>query len=496
MIDCDAVEVEAGKFEDTKRLRVLLVAPLQADANVQNWGAPSLGLMRIDSYVKKRVKNVEIEIFDPQIDFYDPLKKFAETTIHIIGISILHYTLTETLDFIHQWRKIHPESLIVVGGNEASANYQDIFDKSPCDIAVLIEGEEVMLKIILWQQGKLKLEAVPGIVYRRYAEMVDEDKFWDFWKDVNFADYRYPAYWQETAKLFEQPNWEEVCCIRLTPSNYCKRKCTFCSLNFVHNICCNQNAKPVALKGWQIMELIDKIKVQVPKTRTIYFCNDDIFYPNRQYFEDFVELYEKSGYDYRIIVQTSSYCLKEADFPLLKRIGCVHISVGVENASERLRKSMKKPQDSEKIEMIVDWSHQYGIKVYYLIILIPPESTLEELWLNIRTIRRWMAAGVGISIMPVIYAYRGMPLFEDNRYQIMYRTKLIGATGVMYNDPYCVLPNDPVVRELTLEFIQREWDYVNKRYEERENKLKFKGGTSEFLLDLLEELLLKYEEKI
>jgi len=64
---------------------------------------------------------------------------------------------------------------------------------------------------------------------------------------------------------------------------------------------------------------------------------------------------------------------------------------------------------------------------------------------------------------------------------------------VMYNDPYCVLPNDPVVRELTLEFIQREWDYVNKRYEERENKLKFKGGTSEFLLDLLEELLLKYD---
>ena len=475
-------------------MKILFVAPLDNEGNIHNWGAPSLAIVRIVSYLKHHLQDNDIEylIYENQIDDFDPIEKWQNDKIELCGISTLHYTNVATFEFVQRWRKTHPESFIFIGGNEAGANYQDIFDKCPIDAAVTAEGEDTTLDLIKWKFGEKKFEEINGIVYRKYAKPITEDKFWEYWRYVDFSQFRYPKFWEKTAALFDHPNYAEIYCIRLTPSSHCQRSCTFCSLNFVRNIACGRSTPPVSLQGWQIMQLIHNIKQQLPDTRTLYFCGDDIFYPNRRYFEDFVELYEKSGYDYRILVQTSSYSLQENDFRLLQRIGCVHISVGVENVSKSVQRSLKKPQDMEKIERIIELSKQYGIKIYYLIILIPPASTMEDLRLNYETITRWIDQGVGISIMPVIYAYRGMPLFEDNHYQIQYQTKQIADTKQIYNDPYYVLPNDPKVRALTLEFIEREWDYVNKAYEDKDNKLKFKGGTAPLLLKLLGELLEKY----
>lgn len=475
-------------------MKILFVAPLQKDANVQNWGAPSLALIRIISYLKANLKdrNIEYFIYDQQIDNYDPFARWEKDLVEFLGISTLHYTNIQTFDFIRRWREIHPETFIVAGGNEASANYQDLFDKCSLDAVALVEGEQVMLDLVRWKLSQKKLEDISGIIYRRYAEPVTEEKFWDYWKDVDFSEFQYPKYWAQTAALFEKPNYEEVYCIRLTPSSHCQRNCTFCSLSLVRNYACGKNIKPVALRGWQIMELVHKIKRQLPQTRTLYFCNDDIFYPHRKYFEEFIDLYAQSGYDYRILVQTSSYSLRETDFPNLKRINCQHITVGVESASARIQKSLCKPQDMEKIEQTIEWSQKYGIPIYYLIILIPPESTMEDLVINYETISHWQKQGVGISIMPVVYAYRGMPLFEDSRYQILYKPKEIPGTRRIYNDPYCVLPNDPIIRKLTLEFLEREQEFVDQVYQDKDNKLKFKGGTSGALLRLLRELIEKY----
>lgn len=476
-------------------MKILFVAPLDDQANIHNWGAPSLAFVRIVSYLKYHLKDKDIEyiIYDPQIDDYDVHERFKNDTIDIVGMSLLHYTIINTFEFVHKWKKQHPESFVVVGGNEASANYQDIFDKCPVDAAILLEGEIAMLNLVKWKIGEYKLEDIKGIVYRSYAEPLSDDLFWTFWEHVDFRDFRYPDFWQATADLFEHPNWEEIYCIRLTPSSHCLRKCTFCSLSHVRRASCSGNIKPASLRGEHIMALVHRIHKQLPQVRSIYLCNDDIFYPNRQYFENFVELYEKSSYNYRFIVQTSSYAIKETDFELLKRIGCQHISIGVESASLKIQKSLNKPQDMDKIERLIDMANKYDIRMYYLIILMPPESTLEDLWINYDVLNNWIERGVGLSIMAQVYVYRGMPLYEDVRYNFLYQEKKVPGTNLIYKDPYCVLPNDPIARELTKEFIEREWDYVNKAYEKLDNKLQFKGGTSKILLELLGELLFKYD---
>jgi len=474
-------------------MKVLFCSPLSQEAGILNWGAPSLGIIRIADYIKHYLPRIKLLFFDPQIDSFDPVKRWPDERIDIVGISLLHYTLLNTLEFINQWKKAHPESLIVIGGNEAAANYQDIFDKSPADIAVLAEGEETFLDIIKWRKGEKKLEDIPGIVYRKYAKPINDTALWNYWSKVDFSQYRYRDYWHQIASLYQSPPYEKINYVRLITTSHCQRHCTFCSLAFVRNIACGQFVKPASLKGWQIMELVHKIHEQLPDVRTLYFCSDDVFYPKKDDFLDFIELYKKSSYNYRILIQTSSYSIQEEDFLKLKEINCQHITVGIENCSIKIRESLGKYQDQGKIEKIIEWGKKYGIQIYYLIILIPPESTMEDLRENYETITNWIKQGVQISVEPVIYVYRGTSLYEDDRYEFLYDKKKIKGTSLYLKDPLYILPKDPIVKKLTLEFKRMEKGYIDEEFENLPHGHKFKGETAPILIQLLGELLKKYE---
>jgi sulfatase maturation enzyme AslB (radical SAM superfamily) len=247
--------------------------------------------------------------------------------------------------------------------------------------------------------------------------------------------------------------------------------------------------KPSYLSGEQIMALIDKVHDQLPGVRTIYFCTDDVYYPNKQAFLDFIEIYKKSGYDYRILIQTSTYSIKEEDFPLLKSINCQHITLGFENCNEAVRKSLRKPQSQEKMEKIIKWGKEYGIQIYTLIMLMPPEVTMEALVENYLTISRWvLEEGVQISVEPVVYPYRGTQIFEQG-YEFNCVTK--ENSGVKYRDAKWIYPKNADVRELCEEFIEKRDSFVDEYFKGLPNQHRFKGQTGVALVSLLGKLLEK-----
>jgi radical SAM superfamily enzyme YgiQ (UPF0313 family) len=470
-------------------MRVLLSGPIQKDAEVQNWGAPCLGIIKIAEYTKHYFgEKVEVLLYDSQIDKFDPIEKWRGIQIDVLGVSLLHYTLFDTLVFLKKFKEIHPEVLIVIGGNEAGANYQDVFEKSATSFVVTAEGEEPFVDIILWKLGEKKLEDINGIIYRKYAKPITNQDLWNSWENVNFFDYRYPDYWKQIADLYKEPDYEKIKYVRLMTVSHCQRGCTFCSLPMVRTTACGQRVDPVALTGEQIMCLVDKVHTQLPETRTIYYCTDDVYYPNRQPFLDFIELYKQSGYDYRILIQTSTFSIQEEDFPSLKEINCQHITVGFENCSSFLRKEFRKAQKIEKMEKIIEWGKEYGISIYILIILIPPKATLADLITNYETISRWVEAGVQVSVEPVVFPYRGSPIFEFG-HEICYET--LKEEGIEYRDAKCMLPDDPDIRDLCLELLDKRGSFVDDYFKNLPHKHRFKGSTAIALISLLGQLLRK-----
>jgi hypothetical protein len=470
-------------------MKILLSGPIQEDAEIQNWGAPCLGVIRISEFIRNYIPGVEVVVYDSQIDNFDPIEKWKEEKIDVLGVSLLHYTLFDTLVFLKQWKALHPETLIVVGGNEAGANYQDIFDKSPTDIAVTAEGEETFADIIRWKLGEKKLEDIDGIIFRKYAKPITNDALWKSWEKVDFSRYRYPEYWKQIASLYKEPNYEVINYIRLMTISHCQRSCSFCSLSTVRNIACGKKVKPAVLSGCQIMKMIDKVHFQLPEVRTIYFCTDDVYYPTRQPFIDFIELYKLSGYDYRVLIQTSTFSLREEDFPMLKSINCQHITIGFENCSSKVRDSLCKHQQQEKMEQIIQWGKKYGIQIYILIILMPPEAMIDDLKINYETISRWtMQEGVQVSVEPVMYPYRGAPIFEQGG-DFHYETRK--KEGVEYKDAKFIFPSDPETKALCKELLEKRDSFIEQYLKDSASGHRHKGNTGVAIVSLLGELLKK-----
>ncbi len=489
------------KHERTETMRILLCSPLDKGlGNVQNWGAPSLAIMRLTGYLRKYEPGHEIETYDPNIDKWNPHEAFRGMPVDILGISVMHFTLIETIGFIHQWKKEHPESLIICGGIEVSGNSQQILDNAPVDILVLGEGEEPLRGIVQWREGKRTLDQIPGIIWRKYSKPSTDHEYAVSWNAIDFSTGRYEEYWASSKMQYPDSHWPEmerrIKHVRLLNSSLCCKRCTYCSLRLAQQNNQGKVVTPATLKGEQIYGLVRRVIHQVPDVGCIYFVTDDVFFPRKDNFHDFIKRYtEWMGYDQkprgiRFMIQTSVSSLEETDFLALKSINTWRITLGVENCSRRIRESLCKYQDDEKIERIIGWAKQYGIDLYMLFMLFPPESTLTDLWINYHGIKRYADMGVNVSVEPCIYAYRGTPIF-DQLYDIHYELYQVPGTSIQIKDAKWILPRDETVRRLMFEFKTVEDHYVNMQMPEIKHRTK--GQTGILLVQLLGELLEKYD---
>lgn len=476
-------------------LKILLVAPLQEDAHIQNFSAPPAGLYRIKFFAEQvdYTEPIHISIFDRVVDDYDPIEKYKDEKIDILGVSVLHYTLVNTISFITKWKKLHPESLIICGNFEAFENSQELLDKCPVDIIVLGEGEITFVNIIRWKLRQVSLEDIDGIIFRKYQKNIDEEDYSNFYSTLDFSKMRYSDYWDKLARLYENPDYDKINTIRLHPLNFCNLNCRFCSISNTRKLVCGKNVKPSMLSGKDIFSLVDRAAKQLPELKTVYFSDDNsLFY--KENFKEFAELYKEAGYTFRILIQTHSAWLDEDIFKILKDIGCVHITVGVENASSRIRKILGKSQSDEHIEQIIEWGKKYNIHIYYLIILIPPESTIEDLRINRDKIKEWIDSGIEVSIEPTIMVYKNTKYWNDD-FECNYVIKKIPDTEYTIKHPLWLIPKDLLVKKIAIELMEQKDNYINEYFKSLPTGHMFKGSTSIAYWELLDKLLKKYDVK-
>ncbi|CAA6605831.1 conserved hypothetical protein [Rhodospirillaceae bacterium LM-1] len=121
-----------------------------------------LGILYLSSYIKKfapvsRVSLIDyasmLPEFGPKENLYITIKRLAQNSVEgepdIIGVSML---FTAALPFfketVRAMREIYPRSLIVVGGNHATARTDRLLDIPEVDLVVRGEGEIALAKII------------------------------------------------------------------------------------------------------------------------------------------------------------------------------------------------------------------------------------------------------------------------------------------------------------------------------------------------------------
>ena len=459
--------------------KVLLIAPLTEQySGIRNYGVPPIGVHRLASFLNAHGQDVTV--YDSNIHG-DITPYIHKQKWDIIGISILNDTLALSLEMFIRLEKECPESLLISGNAEAICNYSDILDNCNCNIIILGEGEYPMLDIC----NDVPLHQIKGIIFRNRGVEITNDILWDYYKDMDFSKMGWDKYNKLNEQFFANDPNLKPSMVRLVTSSHCNFGCSFCSLTGLHEFSCGRKVKPAYLSGDQIDILLTRIKKQLPETTYVYFVEDSVIV-NRSRVPDFCSALKKHP-EFKYLVQTET---NKIDRDILKQFSdsqIIHVTYGIENGSENVRRHMGKIQNSEKIENIIEWHKEFGIRCYYLIILFDPNSTIEDLIINCEILEKWLSKGISISVEPFMMPYRLSKVFSQD-FEFDYKFNTL-SNGRVLKHPYIIYPANPEVREIMEEFKKRIPIYFQKFEKESGHTHKSKDHTGFIHYCILKDLL-------
>lgn len=448
---------------------ILLITPSnKLHTERQNWSSPHLGIWRIAGWLEKHGHSsvVHDAILDDEL---------PEGEFDIIGFSLTHDTLPDDISLMRKISQKHEEAYIVVGGCEASTNYQHIFEHVPkLDYAVIGEGEKAMLYLadsFNWHYRKLGGVPLPGSISRTYTDITLSD-FTAYNFALPFGKMRYQGHWKIVKELKPDVTERELYCVRLNTSTFCNKACKFCSITHTHKMASGHTCKPITMTGEDTKELVRKIVSEIPETRSIYF-NDDSFTTDPRKAEEFFDNPPKLDYHIQARVdEVDRYKLA-----YMSDGGCRRISFGVENCSPHVLKDIGKGTSTEQTDQVLMDCETSGISPIVLIMLFCPTSTIEDMVLNYNQLKEWENRGITLSIMSYIRPYHGSWYLNSGLHEILWER----VGGI--KRPRALLPDDPDVRKLWYEFEKR------LSVLEREIPFHWKGHISSIMLEVLGDLL-------
>ena len=477
---------------------VLLLAPLSDRySGVGNYGAPALGVYRVAANV--RAAGMRADVWDcnvgPEIPRCETPTKLVEAFMaHLeaqfrpgeydwIGFSILNDTLPLSLGLANLVKKKYPRARMVAGNAEATLNYQDVLDKAPFDCVLVGEADASLPRLLAGDDPT----GIPGCIWFTRGNRMTPAEFNASYEAVKWAEIPYRDYALKTAALYgltdfvrtwiddrrlmarEETGKNDVeykhalrklqscCTVRLSTMDHCPLSCTYCSTSQINNFATGKFANASFMKIGDVAATFLRIKREVPWTLAIYDDSDETFLGTRRGLEYAAMLAKiKPEMDaglptggFRYLVQTRTNEMTEDLVNALADAGVEHLSFGVENASAYVRDSLRKRQDDKKIVDLIGWCRKRGVTCYYLMILFPPETRIEDLETNVRVVGEWIRLGARVSVEPYLMPYRGAPLMDDPRYtyaHVAYDVPFSGPPTKRLKWPTLVWPRDPDVR--------------------------------------------------
>lgn len=155
------------KTEHPRRLRVLLSA-LNLEHNYALALAYLKGYARLDPVIAERVAFTRLEL-PVTLHTVETAARLAARRPHVIGFSCNLWNIKRTLKVTALLRRLLPEVVIVLGGQEVTNSSTDYLALHPwLNIIVDGEGEAAFRDILRWRLGELPggLAAIRGIRYR------------------------------------------------------------------------------------------------------------------------------------------------------------------------------------------------------------------------------------------------------------------------------------------------------------------------------------------
>lgn len=256
-----------------------------------------------------------------------------------------------------------------------------------------------------------------------------------------------------------------------------------------------------------VKHLLKKIKREVRGVLTIYDDSDETFLGTQRgldYAQALIDIKPEMdegtlGRGMSYLVQTRSNEMTRELVEKLARAGVRHLTFGVENASAYVRDSLRKRQDDQKLLDLIDWCVEFKVTPYYLMILFPPETRVEDVEINVRVVAEWIRRGAVVSAEPYLMPYRGTPILDDPRYtyeHVTFDVPYSGTPGKKLKWPTLIWPRDPAVRGILLAYRATLDDAIRKARETTGTEHTFKGWVGKVAIEHLARVLQAFHDGV
>ncbi|NQU18389.1 MAG: B12-binding domain-containing radical SAM protein [Candidatus Saganbacteria bacterium] len=286
-----------------------------------------LGLLCISTYVKKHGHDPIIQKHPrPPLDLKNICQEILNSQPEAIGFSTLYNSLPAALLVAKQCKKQARHIPIIFGGPDAS--FEDVellkaFDQ--VDIVVRGEGEITLLEVLNTLEKKRPLQNTLGISFRN-KRLVIKNPARPLIK--NLDDLPFPDY-----SLLSQHQAYEV--VSVEGGRGCPNRCTFCST-------CKMWGRKFRIKSPErlIEESIRAVSFfKKHGISQLQIIHDNLFV-NPKWSEKFLSLLEGKGLSWACDSSYNSLNINLIN--KLKPAGCRGVFIGVETASSKLQKQIKK----------------------------------------------------------------------------------------------------------------------------------------------------------
>lgn len=313
----------------------------------------------------------------------------------LVGFSTYQRNILYVLGIARFIKEINRDIKVILGGPQITFMPSSSLKNMPMvDYLCRSEGELTILSVAKAIAGGNPFEEIKGVTYCINGEIIETEKIEEY---ENLDEYPSPH-------LMEIFDYSEVDEVIILTSRGCPFNCVFCYT-------------PVASKHkirfHSVERVLEEIKWVVKKGKNRLWFADPNFSYKSERVREILESILKEGLKVNIWLETRADLVDEDMIKLMKKAGVHTIALGLESASERILKIIRKKLSLEQLKKAISLAQKYEIEVELFSQYALPGETFEEALKTLEFVKSHGIKIEGNSNAQQMQLYFGTPVTKN-----------------------------------------------------------------------------------
>jgi radical SAM superfamily enzyme YgiQ (UPF0313 family) len=382
---------------------ILLIHPPKVYKNqiIDNLKYPPVGLISIAAALRNH--GMKVSFYDANVETGDHFKNIdrliVEEKVNAVGMSFTSILANGAYLLADNLKENHPHISITAGGYHPTVAPDEVVGQKSFDFAIVGEGEESYLELLLALQNGTDPKEVGGLVFVKDGEVINTGPR----KLIpNIDDIPIPAY-----DLLKMDEYDSLAVSQspfctIIRSRGCPFRCNFCGVDSIFT----------RKYRYQSAErTVDEIRYLQENfgVKEILFKDSD-FLINKKNVKQLCELIIKEKVDIRWSCNARVDMTNDDILEIMAAAGCKRITFGIEAGSQEMLDALRKDTKEEDAITTVSTANKHGIECSGNFIIGAPGETLETIE---KTISLAISLDLDYASFYNLIAFPGSALFAE-----------------------------------------------------------------------------------